>query len=406
MLQDRTANERIGISVIIPVYNKQKYLNKCIESVLNSSFSDVEIICVDDYSTDGSRDVLKKIAQKNKQIILIENDENKGVSYSRNVGINAANGKYIAFLDSDDYLDKQALENYYEKLEETNADGCFIKIISNNGNVNISNAYNDVYSGRELLGKFVENDEMFLYACGSIWSTDFIRKNNIYFKEFKIGEGGLFTLELMMHAKSVVVSDYPGYNYYINESSTVNKNESMKLSAVGQLKQLIFMILQLNLDSNDKEIVAFLRWYLKKNMGGINNLKGDELDGNYFIASNERFLAELIKGKFLEKEIILSKEDEEVVNSKGCVYVYGAGYETLDVIKFCNRSNLEIKGIYVSDEKANPQSIYGFRVKKFCVKEIDDLSIPFLISAHKKHQKEIKDVLINAGIKNIVIVSD
>ena len=168
MLQDRTANERIGISVIIPVYNKQKYLNKCIESVLNSSFSDVEIICVDDYSTDGSRDVLKKIAQKNKQIILIENDENKGVSYSRNVGINAANGKYIAFLDSDDYLDKQALENYYEKLEETNADGCFIKIISNNGNVNISNAYNDVYSGRELLGKFVENDEMFLYACGSI----------------------------------------------------------------------------------------------------------------------------------------------------------------------------------------------------------------------------------------------
>lgn len=407
MLQDRTEYERIGVSVIIPVYNKKEYLEKCIESVLDSSFDSVEIICIDDCSTDGSGEILEKIKQKSRNIKVIKNSENMGVSYSRNAGIDIAKGKYIVFLDADDYLDQYALEKYYYALDEVKAEGCFIKLITSDGMYNITNSYDGVYSGKELLSELVANDEMFLYACGSIWATDYIRNNNIRFKNLKIGEGGLYTLEALINADSVIVSDYPGYHYYINESSTINRKESMQLSAIGQLHQIAFMILQLRIGADDEAIVAFLRWYLRKSMGGINNLKVDYLNSNIIPeASNIKFLAELVKGQYLEKKIALSKKDEKVIKEKGCVYLYGAGYETLDVIKLCNRLNVEIMGIYVSDKNGNPPNIYGFRVNVFSTEAITDLSVPFLVSAHKKHHKAIKKVLVDSGIKNIIMVGD
>ncbi len=109
------------VSVIIPVYNTEKYLKECLDSVINQTFNDIEIICINDGSTDGSLNILTEYATIDSRIIVIT-QENKGVSEARNNGMEKAGGEYIMFLDSDDYLYKQACEIAYNSATSNNAD--------------------------------------------------------------------------------------------------------------------------------------------------------------------------------------------------------------------------------------------------------------------------------------------
>ena len=108
-----------SISVIVPIYNSEAYLNKCIDSLINQTKKDIEIILVNDGSTDASDKIIK--SYKDKRIKYYKN-KNKGIGYSRNFGIDKSNSKYIMFLDSDDYLDIHACEELYKKIEKDKSD--------------------------------------------------------------------------------------------------------------------------------------------------------------------------------------------------------------------------------------------------------------------------------------------
>ena len=103
----------VAISVIIPVYNVEKYLGRCLDSVVNQTFTDIEIICINDGSSDNSLEILKRYAQRDRRIKIFT-QENSGLSASRNVGMKYASGDYIYFIDSDDYLVKTAFEELYK----------------------------------------------------------------------------------------------------------------------------------------------------------------------------------------------------------------------------------------------------------------------------------------------------
>ena len=100
------------ISVIISVYNTEQYISKCLDSILNQTYKNLEIIVINDCSKDKSYEILKKYAKNNSNIKLLNNEVNKGLSYSRNIGLDHSNGEYIGYIDSDDYID----DTYYEKL--------------------------------------------------------------------------------------------------------------------------------------------------------------------------------------------------------------------------------------------------------------------------------------------------
>ena len=110
------------ISVIIPVFNVEDYLHICLNSVLNQSYGDFEVICIDDDSTDSSLEILEYFAEKDSRIKILKNDSNMGPGYSRNRGLNIAKGKYIAFLDGDDWISYNAFEILLEKSEKDNLD--------------------------------------------------------------------------------------------------------------------------------------------------------------------------------------------------------------------------------------------------------------------------------------------
>lgn len=113
----------IKVSVIIPVYNAQKYLEKCLNSVVSQTLKDIEIICVDDGSSDSSPDILQSFAKKDSRVI-IKRQKNLFAGAARNNGMDTARGKYFVFWDSDDFFEKNALEVLYNKCEKERADMC------------------------------------------------------------------------------------------------------------------------------------------------------------------------------------------------------------------------------------------------------------------------------------------
>lgn len=185
------------VSAIIPVYNTEKYLEKCLDSVCNQTLSDIEIICIDDCSTDGSLEILKDYAQKDNRIKLIEFKENKGAAAARNEGIKAATGEYIGFIDSDDYPETELFyEHLYNNAKEKDAD------IS-------KGAYKDSETGyidETINAKILENKNNFCSTyCSAIFRNDFIKGNSIKFPELRDMEDPVFAFNCALKANKVEI---------------------------------------------------------------------------------------------------------------------------------------------------------------------------------------------------------
>ncbi len=116
------------VSIIVPVYNVEKYLKRCLDSLISQTLKDIEIICVNDGSKDNSDKILEEYARKDSRIIII-NQENQGISVARNNGMDIAKGKYVGFVDSDDWVDSDFFEKLYNAAEKNNAQMAVCSII-------------------------------------------------------------------------------------------------------------------------------------------------------------------------------------------------------------------------------------------------------------------------------------
>lgn len=197
------------ISIVIPVYNIKKYLGECIDSVLNQTFTEFELILVNDGSTDGSGNICDEYKKKDSRVIVIH-QENSGVSCARNKGIDAARGDYIAFVDSDDIIEKSMFEKQYLAIIENDVDCVisgityFYEEVSLNktfstptGKVMMFDDFNDWYN---------EFDKNFVLCspCSKLYKKSIIKKYDIKFAEkFSILEDGMFEIDYLSSCKSV-----------------------------------------------------------------------------------------------------------------------------------------------------------------------------------------------------------
>lgn len=215
------------ISIIIPVYNVENYINKCISSVLCQSYENLEIIVIDDGSTDNTREIVKKLCETDLRIILIE-QENHGVSFARNVGIKHAKGDYLMFIDGDDWLEKDAICQML--LYAINSDAEIIKgsFIWRDPIHNIKRDYilaEKKYEKQEVIKMFLCGRNIPSSVCGSLYKRDFIYKNNLFFNEDeKIGEDGIFTMKALDKANAVYLTSVPVYNVRVREGSASRKD--------------------------------------------------------------------------------------------------------------------------------------------------------------------------------------
>lgn len=219
------------ISVIIPVYNVEKYLEKCLHSVLTNTFRDLEVICVNDGSPDNCLQILKRIQAEDDRVIII-NQENQGVQKARNNGIKAANGEYIAFIDSDDWVHPQYFQTLINCIEKTEADVaiCGCQKFDEDEIVDI-NCYERIHY-RKLSSKQLEKS---YYARHMCWGRLYRRHNidDIWFvPEVKTGDDTLFNLCVLSGLKKprVYETDAKLYYYLQRANSIIHASSYDKVS--------------------------------------------------------------------------------------------------------------------------------------------------------------------------------
>lgn len=238
-----------AISVLIPVYNAQAYLLACLESVSAQTYTDFEIICIDDGSTDRSLQILQEYALKEPRL-RFTSQKNAGVSFVRKTLLQQAGGKYVAFVDADDWLDKQYLEKMYHKAQETEADivrGLFKQYNQQTGEcAKCDELYSDYAANKKPPVNAPQRFQAGIddsQVWGKLVRRDFLDREKINFYVSGIAEDVSFEILLYMFAgKIVFISEYL-YNYRVGRKSSVTSNKSNM--ARGILQNLCFLCQEL-----------------------------------------------------------------------------------------------------------------------------------------------------------------
>ena len=194
----------VKISAIVPVYNVEKYLKECLDSIINQTLTDIEIICINDGSTDNSLKILNEYAEKDKRVKIFT-QKNQGLSIARNNGMKYAKGEYISFIDSDDYIELNTFEKLYDKATRDDLDILMFKSFVYDEQKQKINEF-DAYHDLEVFDKFIKNifchldtkeftHRISVTSWSKIYKTDFLKSNEINFPEKLLFEDNAFFYE-------------------------------------------------------------------------------------------------------------------------------------------------------------------------------------------------------------------
>lgn len=211
------------VSVIIPIYNSEESIDRCVSSAINQTLNNIEIILVNDGSTDNSGEICDRLAQKDSRIKVIHK-KNGGVSSARNAGLEAAEGSYVCFFDSDDYAEKNMIEALYKRITEEGADICSCRSYFNDSYSEMSPRPTVEIQNKKLSRVFPEYFEKRIISYSvwnSIYRLDIIRKYNIRFMDYKkvFSEDSLFNLMYFSVITKLTYINEPLYRYYRHDDS-------------------------------------------------------------------------------------------------------------------------------------------------------------------------------------------
>ncbi|NBH73135.1 glycosyltransferase family 2 protein [Clostridiaceae bacterium] len=231
------------LSIIVPIYNAEQYLVQCIESIINQTYDNLQIIFVDDGSTDSSLEICNFYAQKDKRIVIVQK-ENGGVVSARKAGVKAANGKMIGFVDADDWIEPDYFENMMAIFMETNADivagGHFHDIGESSVKV-LNHVSVGLHETRAILDQLIYSGEFYEYGITPQLYTKIIRSDILKATQESVderiqcGEDAAVTYPSVLKAKRLYVTDFCGYHYVQHQGSmtkTENREESVLIQVL------------------------------------------------------------------------------------------------------------------------------------------------------------------------------
>ena len=267
------------ISIIVPVYNVKKYLPKCIDSVINQTYTDWELILINDGSKDNSGIICDEYASKDERIKVIHKN-NEGVSIARNSGIELAKGEYICFIDSDDWIEPTYLSDF--RINEFKCDFYFSGALYDTyGKVYSYKKYNEKFcrSKYEIRNDFFDQDLLSNgYPWGKLYRTQIIRENNLRFNEnLTINEDHIFVFQYFLHINSLYITNAAGYHYTVFDNS--GRKLSGKINSYTELKtasehfNIIIDQLKSKWDiSDDKYNILYNSFVMSKRLSALRSL--------------------------------------------------------------------------------------------------------------------------------------
>lgn len=321
------------ISIIMPTYNTKEFIERGINSVLNQTYENIELVVVNDGSTDGTRKLLEEISLKNSKVI-VHHQENLGVSNARNKGLDLCSGKYVCFLDSDDWLSKDAIYFLYEQLEKKNniISACTMsnayiinnKIIVEQKKTKIETKY---LLADEALLKMGTGEMRLQSSCYKLYPISLLNQNRKVRFDTDIynGEDGLFVFNVLNKAKGIVYSSLPKWNILTRENSATRDGFSSEmLTALTSVNRMI------KYSNNNKKLQKHLKIYYTNRAIGL--------------------LIELSKSKYIKKEdeVMLRTALKKYKN-----YMYSTNISTKKKIKYWICLHTPIRGISIMNRLYN-----------------------------------------------------
>lgn len=280
------------VSIITPVYKVVNCLPKCIESVISQTFTEWEMILVDDGSPDRSGEICDEYALRDSRIKVLHK-QNGGPSSARNLGIEHAQGKYIWFVDSDDWIEQEALSCIFNVMDNSNADVCFFCLNPiSNSEVQVPFDFISIvgrnvdsvhYIGKQECAKAFVEVEMsggMGWTCNKWFKKSIIDENNIRFDtRFAIQEDHLFTLSYLLHVNHVIITSYAPYNYVMQSGTLLTRkysfeNTKMRNEAMYEARCRLcesFMI------KNLKYVKWYTADYISRRVSNLKHLKNSNL---------------------------------------------------------------------------------------------------------------------------------
>lgn len=403
------------VSVIIPVYNVEQYLRECLDSVIGQTMTEIEIICIEDRSTDGSWEILQEYANKEPRMILLRNEKNCGLGYTRNRGIEIARGEYIQFVDSDDYIVPDALERLYRIARENDLDLLkslyYIYFESSQSMVKLAareecgDFFGHVYAGQELLYLANMNTVEVFTGCANFVRTKLLMNHNIRFPVDVYYEDTTFSMEVCRFAGRSMYADEWVYVYRRRENSTMTAPVTDKhtYSYISQLLRMRRMYTEESLPE-DRPLylfyVAVQSIYFKWRQQRFEFINLDRPKPDLSGWSQEEI--EEFQSVYPEIDGYQRVRDhlELLKNSK--VYLYGAGAYAKRYINILDTYDVEVAGVLVTNPGDNKSSFFGHPIQGIDDCPIDPEKDVVLLAVSEKLRGEILAVLKEKKIRHVI----
>lgn len=311
--------KRPVVSIIIPIYNGEKYLDICFKSILNQEYKNIEVIVVNDDSTDGSLKILQKYKKKYSNFVII-NQKNTGQAIARNNGIKKATGDYLTFLDQDDYLDVDYISTLVNSIEDNDI------LITGYKRVDVN--------GKILYEKKPKKCEWSKFKYCASWSklykTSIIRDNNIEFGKYKIGEDVYFLLQACSQTDKVKTLTYAGYNNLQNLQS-VSNNINKKKGNNKLMPMLDDMVENINFSKFDQKLVNY--FFLKTIVHYIYNQRRNSTLAEYVELFHKywHWLYDYYYMNGYKIKLIINQEEELKINILVNLFII---FQKIGCIKF------------------------------------------------------------------------
>lgn len=235
------------VSVVVPIYNVEQYLNKCIESIVDQTYEDLEIILVDDGSTDSSPSICDEWKEKDKRVVVIHK-ENGGLSSARNAGLEVATGDYIMFEDSDDWLELDIVEKCVARIENDKSDLVIFgykKVDEKSKDLGDFTFGNDTFTKEEMSSQLHKRilEMSFGYAWNKLYRLSIIKESELVSDGSIIDREDLcFNLQLFNYLKKISFLDCVGYYYLQRETSLLHNSDLKRLDSAGDFCKKIDLI--------------------------------------------------------------------------------------------------------------------------------------------------------------------
>ncbi len=404
------------VTVIIPVYKTERYLPECLDSVLAQTLPDLEIIAIDDHSPDRCGEILDRYAAKDSRVRVFHLEVNSTQGYGRNLGLDNASGKYVYFLDSDDMIEKNALEVLYNKAEEMDLDGIFFdaSVIFENDDLEkkflafpdtLTGRYEDkIYTGADLYNLMIENNDWTCYVQKQFWKRSFLTENNVRSPERSAHEDEVFSFEAILLAKRI---------YHLPEKLFIRR-----------FRENSVMTVPASPDDFYGYLVCFYEMTLFLNKYGLKNkYTGLNVGRMYFLTLD---LYRRLKDKYDLKQFLIRPEIRVIfelyesaldgssayfrkyvsacpgeVEKHRKVFIYGAGMIASRVYQGLAANGIAIEGFIVTSLEGNPAGLFGRPVTAIDDFDTGGEDIIVVIAATLGYRQEIEETLDKRGISHI-----